>query len=274
MSPRHRVRAAAVAVLLVAAAVPIAVLAARVARNGASAFARGSSRGAVSAGATGDVPAGAPIEAEALAFRPPAWRPGLDPDSAPLRPAHRRTLASYRARRAYPGAPPRVPHGLTSEEYLGTRCRTCHEQGGFSQRFGTYVPVTPHPELGDCLQCHLPDADLVGIPVGGTGPDALCRQCHAAGGQGPALPEVDWPSGTWPALDARAVPGAPPPVPHDLRMRGHCNACHAGPAAVREIRTEHWDMTDCRTCHAAVEANQPEFGGTPAAAPRAEGGPT
>ena len=39
-----------------------------------------------------------------------------------------------------------------------------------------------------------------------------------------------------PEIDGAALPGSPPPIPHDLQMRSNCLACHAGPAAVREVR--------------------------------------
>ena len=89
----------------------------------------------------------------------------VTPTPGPRRSAHPRTLATYRSLRSYPGAPPRVPHGLTPNEFRTGGCTTCHERGGFSQRFGAYVPVTPHPEMGQCLQCHVPDAPRVGIAL-------------------------------------------------------------------------------------------------------------
>jgi cytochrome c-type protein NapB len=46
------------------------------------------------------------------------------------------------------------------------------------------------------------------------------------------------------------LPGGPPPIPHGLQMRENCLACHAGPAAVAEIRTPHPTLVNCRQCHA------------------------
>ena len=63
----------------------------------------------------------------------------------------------------------------------------------------------------------------------------------------------DWRPMAWPQL-ARTPPGsAPPPIPHDLQFRGNCLACHAGPAAVAEIRTTHPERADCRQCHVSPD---------------------
>ncbi|MGH7694455.1 MAG: hypothetical protein ACRENH_05725 [Gemmatimonadaceae bacterium] len=196
------------------------------------------------------VMAATPIAAEADAFR---MRPGMEavaPESRRRPNANPRTLTRYRALRSYPGAPPRVPHGLTSEEFRTNHCTTCHERGGFSQRFGAYAPVTPHPELGACLQCHATTNAMAGIPFPQTGPNDACRQCH---GRVPARFEetgLDWRTTQWPTL-ARRRAGVVPPIPHDLQLRGNCLACHMGPAAVAEIRTTHAERADCRQCHVA-----------------------
>lgn len=198
----------------------------------------------------GIVTAGTPIAAEADAFR---TRPGMEAVAAESRRrpnANPRTLVRYRALRSYPGAPPRVPHGLTPVEFRTNRCTTCHERGGFSQRFGAYAPVTPHPELGACLQCHATTNAMAGIPFPQTGPNDACRQCH---GRVPARFEetgLDWRTMRWPAL-ARRSAGIVPPIPHDLQLRGNCLTCHMGPGAVAEIRTTHAERADCRQCHVA-----------------------
>ena len=193
-----------------------------------------------------------PIAAEADVFR---TRPGdlAAPSDAPRRPAaHRRTLSMYRSLRAFPGAPPRVPHGLQAGEYRGTRCNACHERGGWVERFASYAPLTPHPELADCLQCHLPDDAMVGVAPPRPGTDDVCLQCHVAGGG--AIPELPlaWEPAAWPRVGAGGASGTPPPIPHGLEMRGNCLACHAGPAAVEEVRTLHPERADCRQCHVTV----------------------
>jgi nitrate reductase (cytochrome), electron transfer subunit len=183
----------------------------------------------------------------------------IDGDAAARRSnAHPRTLATYRALRAYPGAPPRVPHGVTAEEYRESRCNACHEAGGFSLRFGAYAPVTPHAGMGACVQCHLVDSELSGRALPGRGPDADCRQCHGSPGARASEPSTDWGAAAWPSLAARPGSGVPPIIPHDLDLRGNCAACHTGPAAVRELRTEHAGRVGCRQCHLMPETPEAE----------------
>jgi nitrate reductase (cytochrome), electron transfer subunit len=196
------------------------------------------------------------IPAEALVFR---TRPGTGAAGiAAVRRggAPRRDLASFRALRAYPGAPPRVPHGLTGDEFLATGCNACHERGGFATRFASYAPMTPHAEPGDCLQCHAVEDALVGriLPVGV--PDAECHQCHLPGERTAEFIPLDWRAAAWPERERTRPDGPPPAIPHELDMRGNCLACHMGPAAVEEIRTSHPERSDCRQCHVlAVETS-------------------
>jgi cytochrome c-type protein NapB len=194
-----------------------------------------------------------PIAAEADVFRTHAGVLAIDPGSEPRRSAHPRTLATYRSLRAYPGAPPRVPHGLTPEEFQTGGCNTCHQRGGYSQRFGAYVPITPHPEMGACLQCHVGDGELMAIALPTTDPSARCRQCHNPGAARWTEASVDWKTLPWPQVARDAPEGQPPPIPHSLEFRGNCLACHAGPAGVQEIRTTHPERASCRQCHVAVE---------------------
>lgn len=199
------------------------------------------------------ITAAAPIPAEAGMFR--TQPPELD-DAPSRRPAHDRTIATFRALRAYPGAPPRIPHGLTADEFRTTACRTCHERGGYVPRFDAYAPVTPHPELTGCLQCHTGDADLIGTALPGAAADDVCRQCHSPGVRR-ALPALDWRAAAWPELSRTT--DTPPPIPHDLGMRGNCVACHAGPGAVAELRTDHPERADCRQCHLHTAGDTVEF---------------
>ena len=104
-----------------------------------------------------------PIAAEAEVFRTRPDMLAIEPDARRERRAHPRTLKTFRYLRAYPGAPPRIPHGLTPEEFRTGACKTCHERGGYSSRFAAYVPVTPHPDMGPCLQCHVGDGGITGI---------------------------------------------------------------------------------------------------------------
>lgn len=198
-----------------------------------------------------------PIRAEALVFR---TRPGdlaVAPDARARPAAQARTLAIYRGLRAYPGAPPRVPHGLTDQEFRLNLCNSCHRLGGFVQRFAAYAPVTPHPEYSECLQCHVADAMTVGIALPDGTPALPCSQCHVDPDRPPpSLVSLEWVPRRWPERNQRAMDGSPPVIPHDLQLRENCLACHAGPGAIREIRTTHPERVNCRQCHVVAEREE------------------
>jgi cytochrome c-type protein NapB len=202
-----------------------------------------------------------PIAAEAQVFRTRTSMMAIEPTARREREAHPRTLGTFRYLRAYPGAPPRIPHGLTPDEFRTGACNTCHERGGYSRRFAAYVPVTPHPEMGSCLQCHAGLDEVTGISRPSSDPNARCRQCH--GPSGPPRADfnaaLDWRPTAWPRLPPRRPGRHLPSIPHDLQFRGNCVACHSGPAAVAEIRTAHPERTDCRQCHVAPDAEVGEF---------------
>lgn len=185
--------------------------------------------------------------------------------------AHPRTLATYRLLRSYPGAPPRVPHGLTVTEFRTNRCNTCHERGGYSQRFGAYAPVNPHPELESCLQCHATNELLVGLPFPQASSDDACRQCHSGT---PARFEEEgltWRTTAFPSIGS-GRPGEVPVIPHDLQMRGNCLTCHLGPGAVTAIRTTHPERANCRQCHVSITDGATEFSRPLTAVEPASGG--
>jgi nitrate reductase (cytochrome), electron transfer subunit len=211
------------------------------------------------------------IAAEAQVFRTRAGMMAIAFAARREREAHPRTLESFRYLRAYPGAPPRIPHELTPEEFRSGACTTCHERGGYSRRFAAYVPVTPHPGRGECLQCHVGDDAVMAVPLVSPDPDRRCHQCHGRGGSPRAEADalLDWRTTAWPQLARRTPDRISPPIPHDLQSRGNCLACHAGPAAVSEIRTTHPERADCRQCHVATD---PEAGAFTRAAAAAEAG--
>lgn len=199
-----------------------------------------------------------PIASEAMVFR---TRPGMlavEPDARRRPDAHPRTFATYRLLRSYPGAPPRVPHGLTDVEFRTNRCNTCHERGGYSQRFGAYAPVNPHPQWSECLQCHATNSLLVGLPFPQASPDDACRQCHSGGPARFVEAGIDWRPAQWPTVGVR-TPGEVPAIPHELQTRGNCLTCHMGPGSVAEIRTTHPERSNCRQCHVAPEVREGEF---------------
>ena len=152
-------------------------------------------------------------------------------------------------------APPRVPHGLTNEEFRRSICNICHLRGGYVARFNTYAPVTPHPEFSACLQCHVAQAILVGRPLPSTGDSIACQQCHIDPDVAlETFGELDWPTVPWPERGLQALPESPQRIPHDLRTRSNCLACHSGPGAVVALRTDHPERVNCRQCH--VQASE------------------
>lgn len=137
-----------------------------------------------------------------------------------------RSLEAYYGRRAYPGAPPYIPHPVADMREIGGKtCLVCHRDGGYVAKFEAFAPPTPHPELLSCLQCHVPQQT-----------EALFV---ASTYEAPPPPP----------LEQRALSSSPPLIPHDLHMRTHCLSCHAGPAAPQPIRVSHPERIYCRQCH-------------------------
>jgi len=143
-----------------------------------------------------------------------------------------RTLDKYYALRQYPGSPPVIPHPLAVRG-KNLECLACHGDGGWTATLRSITPLTPHPEQELCDQCHVK-----------TVTDSLFVQ-H------------DWVSVPPPRLGRSDLPGAPPPIPHGLQMRGNCIACHVGPGAVEAIRVEHPARGNCRQCHVPVSEAEP-----------------
>lgn len=199
-------------------------------------------------------PVSTPIPAEAEVFRTTPAMLAIAPSVPRGRTAHPRNWATYQYLRAYPGAPPRIPHALSAAEFRVEICNSCHTRGGYSLRFAAYVPVTPHPEMGMCLQCHVGDDAVMGTASAGADPNARCPLCHGPTG-GPPLREAaaTWSTSVWPTLVSTAPGLQPPSIPHELQFRGNCLACHGGPAAVAAIRTSHPERASCRQCHTALE---------------------
>jgi cytochrome c-type protein NapB len=145
-----------------------------------------------------------------------------------------RTLDEYYSRRQYPGSPPYIPHKVEEADLAPVECLTCHARGGWSEELKRHTPITPHPE------------------------HTACRQCHVAMTDVKPFVEHDWASVTPPRMGRAALPGAPPPIPHELQMRGDCIACHVGPGTVATIRVEHPSRGNCRQCH-VPESNVAPF---------------
>lgn len=199
-----------------------------------------------------------PIAAEAEVFRTHAGDLGMAPMATRDTAAHARTLLFFRTLREYPGAPPRIPHGLTAEEFRTGTCNNCHRRGGFVARFGDYARVTPHPGLTQCLQCHVPRDTLVGTPLPRAESPSTCPQCHVDPEESlPIFVANDWRTTAWPDTGLRTLPDAPYLIPHGFQMRTNCLACHAGPEAVMGIRTDHPERANCRQCHVPAHPDLP-----------------
>ncbi len=136
-----------------------------------------------------------------------------------------RTLDEYYTRRQYPGSPPLIPHKVEAADKALVDCLACHAKGGWSAELKRNTPLTPHPE------------------------QVACRQCHVPVTEAKLFVEHDWVSVAPPRLGRAHLPGAPPPVPHELQTRGNCISCHVGPGAVATIRVEHPSRGNCRQCH-------------------------
>lgn len=140
---------------------------------------------------------------------------------------HQRSLESYYDNRAFYGAPPSVPHYVADELNMGENsCLKCHENGGFVQKFNAYAPVTPHPEMTNCRQCHVLNK--------------ATNQFKQNSFYKMPPPLVG---------DNNALLTSPPVIPHQIQMRENCLACHAGPSAPKEIRVSHPNRVNCRQCH-------------------------
>ncbi|MEO9967136.1 MAG: cytochrome c3 family protein [Reichenbachiella sp.] len=154
----------------------------------------------------------------------------LDYENMPGNESRARKLADYYMNRAYLGAPPTIPHALLSETGIGgNSCLQCHENGGYVDQFKAYAPVTPHPEMMNC------------------------RQCHVAPKTKSLFKRINWEKISHPSIKGSALEGSPPVIPHTLQMRENCLACHAGPAAPKEIKVTHALRINCRQCHVPVQ---------------------
>jgi cytochrome c-type protein NapB len=170
----------------------------------------------------------------------------VDYAAMPKEGNRKRTLAAFYARRAYLGAPPVIPHPVDERDAFGKACLACHGDGGWVARFEAYTPVTPHPELTSCRQCHVPLT--LPSPPGG---ERVTGTLAPRGGEGRVRGSIStWQTTPPPQLQGGVMPGSPPPIPHALQMRENCLACHAGPGAVDALRTTHPERVSCRQCHA------------------------
>ncbi len=151
---------------------------------------------------------------------------------------YQRSLSTYYDNRAFYGAPPSIPHDVENERNMGENsCLKCHENGGFAEKFNAYAPVTPHPEMINCRQCHVPQQSQT------------------------VFKGSNFEKGTIPLVGVNsALEGGPPAIPHQLQLRENCLACHAGPSAPKEIRVTHPERINCRQCHVPNDKETKETG--------------
>ena len=152
-----------------------------------------------------------------------------------LRPGAKvRTLREFYSRRAYPGAPPVIAHTVQFDGVINDDCLSCHKDGGYVPELNAYTPVTPHPEMQNCRQCHV-SQNTEGVFV-----------------------DTEWAESMLPKRGRQAIAGGPLQIPHPLQFRENCLACHSGPHAVVEIRTSHPERENCQQCH-VVDRDLPPY---------------
>lgn len=151
----------------------------------------------------------------------------LDYSNMPIDENHQRSLKTYYNNRAFHGAPPSIPHDVESEREMGgNACLKCHENGGFVSKFNAYAPVSPHPELVNCKQCHVSQKT-----------QSLFKENTFGNVVAPKV-----------GVNNELL-GSPPIIPHQIQLHENCLACHAGPSAPKEIRVTHPERVNCRQCH-------------------------
>ena len=141
--------------------------------------------------------------------------------------AFKTTAADRAERRLFDGAPPVIPH-----ENQGMACVACHNQEGMAVDGLGFAPPSPHEETAGLSEV------------------AWCQQCHVFSNDVEPFVANDF-AGLRQDLrrGERLNDLAPPVIPHKVFMRENCQACHAGPAAREEIRTEHPERLQCSQCH-------------------------
>ena len=130
--------------------------------------------------------------------------------------------------RAFDGAPPVVPHRV--EHQSAQSCLVCHRDG---MQLGNQIATKiSHPHFANCLGCHVEQAGSLPLVINAEAPANLFAGLLRAG------------PGT------RAMPGAPPSIPHTTHLRGDCMSCH-GLIARPGLRTTHPWLQNCVQCHAS-----------------------
>ncbi len=128
------------------------------------------------------------------------------------------------ALRYYVYAPPFIPH-----QVLNRKCLNCHEQGLVVE--GRKAPVTPHPELVNCIQCHIRPDETV---------KPFKQNLFVGLQETSALPTPQ--------------PAGPPLMPHRLFLRERCLVCHGDATRKGITQTTHPERSNCLQCHIPQDA--------------------
>lgn len=135
-------------------------------------------------------------------------------------------LRSERAKlRAYDGAPPVIPHEVSSGKY--SRCLYCHKEGRVFD--SQAAPAAPHPEMKNCRQCHVP---------------RLSDDLFTENSFEPYRITTRLPGNN---------PAGPPKIPHRLQYREKCEVCHLGETAPEALKPRHGERGNCVQCHVHME---------------------
>jgi hypothetical protein len=129
-----------------------------------------------------------------------------------------------------PNADCETCHESPASHESSMACARCHSPVGWSNLQGvekTDAPALPHPELtpGTCRGCHDADAGTSYLDRHEGFVNESCTMCHEL--------------------------VAPPAVPHVLKGREKCLACHAVQSNFRPMPPDHKDRLEsqCVLCH-------------------------
>lgn len=144
-------------------------------------------------------------------------------------------LALRASRRAYDGAPPRVPHAIRQDS--ASECLACHDEG--LRLRGLLATPMSHAPYTSCTQCHV--VEEAPMPGGAELPPD------------PRAVPNSFVGTVSPVQGPRAWSIAPPQIPHRTWMRERCDSCH-GVNGRDALRSTHPWRESCEQCHTAPAA--------------------
>lgn len=156
--------------------------------------------------------------------------------SEPAGPDPRTSPVEERSvRRAFYTAPPVIPHDVVRYERDMGACLRCHLK---ETRLGPRTSMkTPHPELSNCMQCHM----AASTPLAVLFPKYASKTLPPVKNHFKGLVE--------PREGSQAHDVAPPTIPHRTFMRENCVACHNPKAPNEDLRMDHPERSSCLQCH-------------------------